>query len=66
MERFIVASYAAVFLWGIAVLLGLIGLGRGTRRTALPFGALLAPAAVLAALAGPLVWHWYGALVGPF
>ncbi len=53
-------------LIGSLIGLGLIGMGRGTRRTALPFGALLAPAAVLAALAGPLVWHWYGGLIGPF
>jgi hypothetical protein len=28
MERYIPSSYASVFLWGIAVLLGMIGLGR--------------------------------------
>ena len=55
----------AAALAGSLVGLSLIGLGRGTRRTALPFGALLAPAAVLAALAGPVLWSWYGGLIGP-
>jgi leader peptidase (prepilin peptidase)/N-methyltransferase len=40
----------------------LIALQRGDRRTALPFGTFLAPAAVLAATVGPLVWRWYGHL----
>jgi leader peptidase (prepilin peptidase)/N-methyltransferase len=44
----------------------LIAAGRGTRRTALPFGTLLAPAAVFAALVGPAIWRWYGSLFGPF
>jgi len=56
----------AAALVGSLVGLGLIGFGRGTRRTALPFGAFLAPAAVLAALVGPVLWHWYGGLIGPF
>ncbi len=33
--------------------------GRGHRRTALPFGTFLAPAAVLAGVIGPFVWRWY-------
>jgi leader peptidase (prepilin peptidase)/N-methyltransferase len=56
----------AAALVGSLVGLGLIGLGRGTRRTALPFGTLLAPAAVLAALVGPVLWRWYGGLIVPF
>jgi leader peptidase (prepilin peptidase)/N-methyltransferase len=56
----------AAALAGSLVGLSLIGMGRGTRRTALPFGALLAPAAVLAALVGPVLWRWYGGLIGPF
>jgi len=56
----------AAALVGSLVGLSLIGMGRGTRRTALPFGALLAPAAVLAALVGPILWRWYGGLIGPF
>jgi leader peptidase (prepilin peptidase)/N-methyltransferase len=35
------------------------------RRTALPFGTFLAPAAVLAGLAGPFVWRWYTAFFVP-
>ena len=34
---------------------------RGGRRTALPFGTFLAPAAVLAGVIGPFVWRWYTA-----
>lgn len=44
---------------------GLLVLTRGAdRRTALPFGTFLAPAAVLAGVLGPLVWRWYGGLFG--
>jgi hypothetical protein len=32
MERYLIPSYGAVFLWGIAVLLGMIGLGRLVTR----------------------------------
>lgn len=35
------------------------------RRTALPFGTFLAPAAVLAGVAGPFVWRWYTAFFAP-
>jgi len=35
---------------------------RAGRRTALPFGTLLAPAAVIAAVIGPSIWRWYGGL----
>lgn len=35
---------------------------RGDRRTALPFGTFLAPAAVFAAFVGPSLWRWYGGL----
>ena len=53
-------------LAGSVIGLVLIGAGLGTRRTALPFGTLLAPAAVLAALIGPAIWQWYGGLFGRF
>jgi leader peptidase (prepilin peptidase) / N-methyltransferase len=53
-------------LCGSMIGLAMIGAGLGTRRTALPFGTLLAPAAVLAALVGPAIWQWYGGLFGPF
>jgi leader peptidase (prepilin peptidase)/N-methyltransferase len=40
-------------------------LARGAdRRTALPFGTFLAPAAVLAGVLGPVLWRWYGGLFG--
>lgn len=53
-------------LAGSVIGLVLIGAGLGTRRTALPFGTLLAPAAVFAALVGPAIWQWYGGLFGRF
>ena len=37
----------------------LVATRQANRRTALPFGAFLAPAAVLAGVAGPFVWRWY-------
>ncbi len=37
----------------------LLAMQRAHRRTALPFGTFLAPAAVLAGVAGPFVWRWY-------
>ena len=39
----------------------LVATRRGGRRTALPFGTFLAPAAVLAGVIGPFVWRWYTA-----
>ena len=39
----------------------LLATRRAGRRTALPFGTFLAPAAVLAGVAGPFVWRWYTA-----
>jgi prepilin signal peptidase PulO-like enzyme (type II secretory pathway) len=42
----------------------LIAMGRGSRRSELPFGTFLAPAAVVAAFVGPAVWRWYGSLFG--
>lgn len=40
----------------------LLATRRADRRTALPFGTFLAPAAVLAGVVGPFVWRWYGGL----
>ena len=37
----------------------LLATRKAHRRTALPFGTFLAPAAVLAGVAGPFVWRWY-------
>jgi leader peptidase (prepilin peptidase)/N-methyltransferase len=59
-------SIFAAALAGSVVGTVLIAAGKAGRRTALPFGTLLAPAAVLAALLGPAIWHWYGGLFGPF
>ena len=42
-------------LVGVAAMAG----GKGNRRTALPFGTFLAPAAVIVLFAGPALWHWY-------
>ena len=49
---------------GSIVGLALMRAGRADRRTELPFGAMLAPAAVFAALVGPAIWRWYGGLFG--
>jgi leader peptidase (prepilin peptidase)/N-methyltransferase len=46
-------------LVGAGLMLG----GRGTGRTALPFGTFLAPAAWIALLFGPGLWRWYLSLV---
>ena len=56
----------AAALTGSVVGIALIAAGKGSRRSALPFGTFLAPAAVLAAFAGPALWRWYGGLFGPF
>lgn len=42
-------------LVGVAAMAG----GRGGRRTALPFGTFLAPAAVIVLFVGPALWRWY-------
>ena len=39
--------------------------GRAGRRTALPFGTFLAPAAVIALFTAPVVFAWYGRLLMP-
>jgi leader peptidase (prepilin peptidase)/N-methyltransferase len=41
-----------------------IARGRGTGRTALPFGSFLAPAAALVLIAGPALWKGYLGLAG--
>lgn len=51
----IFGAAAAGSLAGGALLL----LKRADRRTALPFGTFLAPAAVLAGVVGPFLWRWY-------
>ena len=60
---------AFLTLLGAALAGSLVGgslvlLGRAGRRTALPFGAFLAPAGLWAALLGPQVWRWYAGLCG--
>ena len=44
---------------GTLIGVGLILTRRADARTALPFGAFLAPAAAIVLLAGRPVWHWY-------
>lgn len=56
----VVAAAAA----GSGVGLWLMVRGRGDGRTALPFGAFLAPAALLALVAGPAVWRAYLGMAG--
>jgi len=56
----IVGSAAA----GSAVGLWLVARGRGSGRTALPYGAFLAPAALAAMVAGPALWRGYLSLTG--
>ena len=48
---------------GTIVALGLLGSGRATRTTALPYGTFLAPAAGVALLLGPAIVRWYGSLL---
>ena len=56
----VVGSAAA----GTAVGLWLMLRGRGDGRTALPYGAFLAPAALAALVAGPALWRAYLTLTG--
>lgn len=44
---------------------GLMLIGKAGRRTALPFGTFLAPAAVLALFVAPLVFAWYQRFLPP-
>ena len=53
----LLASFA-----GTLIGIGLILARRADVRTALPFGAFLAPAAGFVLLAGRPIWHWYIAL----
>ncbi|MBD3237880.1 MAG: prepilin peptidase [Candidatus Eisenbacteria bacterium] len=46
-------------LAGSAVGVALVLRGRGTRRTALPFGTFLAPAAWVVLFLGSVLWSWY-------
>ena len=46
-------------LAGSLVGLGLILSGRGTGRTALPFGTFLAPAGIVVLFYGPAILSWY-------
>jgi len=49
-------------LAGSLVGVTLIARGRAHAGTALPYGVFLAPAAAVAAVAGPSIWSWYLAL----
>ncbi|MBI5835644.1 MAG: prepilin peptidase [Candidatus Eisenbacteria bacterium] len=48
---------------GAVVGLSMVAARRANGRTALPFGTFLAPAAILALLAAPAFFSWYGALL---
>ncbi len=54
----------AASMIGSAIGAVLIGLGRGSRTTMLPFGTFLAPVAVLVLFCGPAVIRWYWAQFG--
>jgi leader peptidase (prepilin peptidase)/N-methyltransferase len=58
--------FGAIFLASLAgSIFGavLIAKGHGSRRTAIPFGTFLAPAAVVLLLYGDTLVSWYRALV---
>jgi leader peptidase (prepilin peptidase) / N-methyltransferase len=52
-------------LLGSVLGIALIASGRGSGKTALPFGTFLAPAAALILVVGPRIWAWYAALLRP-
>jgi leader peptidase (prepilin peptidase) / N-methyltransferase len=52
-------------LLGSIIGIVLMATGRGSGKTALPFGTFLAPAAALILLVGPRIWAWYAALLHP-
>ena len=41
----------------------LIAMGKGSRRTAIPFGTFLAPAAIVLFLYGDRLFGWYRSLI---
>ena len=52
-------------LLGSVIGIVLMTSGRGTGKTALPFGTFLAPAAAAVLILGPRIWAWYAALLHP-
>ena len=52
-------------LFGTLVGVLLMALGRGGRRTALPFGTFLAPVAVAVYVWGPDLIRWYAGFLRP-
>ena len=52
-------------LLGSVLGIALMASGRGSGKTALPYGTFLAPAAALILLIGPRIWAWYAALLRP-
>lgn len=56
---YVVVGFMAANLAGAVVGIGLMGLGRANRRTALPYGVFLAAGSVFAILAGGPIIHWY-------
>jgi leader peptidase (prepilin peptidase)/N-methyltransferase len=51
------------FLLGALVGVAVISLGRGGRKTAIPFGPFMIAGALLAVFVGDPIAHWYGELV---
>jgi leader peptidase (prepilin peptidase)/N-methyltransferase len=60
----LVLTITLAALVGSVVGMTLIASGRGSGRTALPFGTFLAPAGVLVLVAGPILWRGYLGLAG--
>ncbi len=52
-------------LLGSLLGIALMASGKGTGKTALPFGSFLAPAAALILIVGPRIWTWYASLLHP-
>ena len=52
------------FLLGAVVGVGLIAVGRGGRRTAVPFGPFMVAGALVALFVAGPVAHWYGQMLG--
>ncbi|MFF0264208.1 prepilin peptidase [Kribbella sp. NPDC004536] len=62
-QAFFVGAFVA-FVLGALVGIAVLALGRGGRKTALPFGPFMIGGVLLALFAAAPVASWYGALVG--
>ena len=61
---YVVIGFMVANLAGALLGIGLMVLGRATRRTALPYGVFLAGGSILAILVGGPIIHWYHAYLG--